>query len=646
MTGDRVQLVTKLLIAGCILVFVAVFIRVGQLQLEPDERLGDYVGLRQSVRFQDPVRGEIYDRRGRVIAATRFAKRVFVDPSKFPDPPGEAIVVLSQLLALDPGEVGQRIVSRMSENEAALLAATESGEDPRLIQYVSIGDPIDQQLAEQVRGLGIKGVHLEDVPVREYPALDQLANLLGLVGAEHSGLLGFEHAFDEELTGEQGQGAYVRDASRKPLWIEPGTWKPAQAGGDVRMSIDLELQRIAMEELHRGIVEFDAAGGRLVMADPHTGEILAIVDLVRDMPGLLQIPLLPEDEKRVSGYELPIGRYDTIRNLGEPEVHPALAKNRCVEHLYEPGSSFKPFIWAAVTEAGKATPEEVFDTEGGLWRTSYGRRIEDVTRRHEMTWADVLVNSSNIGMIKATERMSFKDVRDKVLELGFGKPTRIGLSTESAGAVTTMKNWSKYTHTSIAFGHEVGVTPVQILRAYGAFARTGDMAGTLVDLRLTGVDPNEPAVVRRVFGPEVCVLVREALVKVAAKAEATMERVHGESGWKYTMFGKSGTADVPVGPAPEGFKYAKSRIGYYEDQYNSSFIAGAPFETPRLTIIVVIDDPGPEQIRKREHYGSYVAAPVARRVLERSLEYLGVEPDIVHESEETEQDQLASIETE
>lgn len=632
--SDRVSIVSRLLVGLCVLVFLGVLGRVAQLQIEPDERLTGNVGLRQSVRFESPVRGEIFDRRGRVIASTRFAKRVFVDPTRFSDETGEGVVKLAHALGIDPAEVGQRIVSRMAANESAKAEAEVTGERAKLIQYVSIGDPIEAETVQAVRDLKLPGVYFEDMPVREYPALDQLANLLGLVGVEHSGLLGFEYAFDKELTGERGEGAYVRDASRKPLWIEPGTWKPAKAGGDVRMSIDLELQRIAVEELQRGLIEADAAGGRLVMADPRTGEILAIADLVREIPGLLEIPLIPEDQKRQPGYQLPVGRYDTIpddQNLG---VHPALAKNRCVEHLYEPGSSFKPFIWATVTEAGKAVPDEIFNTERGVWRTSYGRRIEDVTRRDEMTWREVLVNSSNIGMIKATERLSFKEVRDKVLELGFGRPTRIGLSTESAGAVTSSKNWSKYTQTSIAFGHEVGVTPVQILRAFGAFAREDEYAGTIVDLRLTGVGEEEPIVAKRVFGQEVSRVVRGALVDVAAKAEANLERTKGEGGWRYTMFGKSGTADVPVGPAPKGFKYPVSRVGYYEGQYNSSFLAGAPFANPRLTVIVVIDDPGPELIRAKQHYGSWVAAPVARRVLERSLEYLGVEPDITQETEE------------
>lgn len=636
MRSDRVTAIGRAILGLCLVVFVCVVARVGQLQMEPSEELASNVGLRQSVRFEEPVRGEIFDRRGRVIAATRFAQRVFVDPTRFSDETGEGVVALAGALGLDPAEVGQRIVSRMAANEAARAEASEAGEKPKLVQYVSLGDAIESETALAVRKLGLAGVYLEDVPVREYPAMEQLSNLLGIVGAEHAGLLGFEHAFNDRLTGERGEGAYVRDASRRPLWIEPGTWKPALVGASVRMSIDLELQRIAVEELHRGILEANAAGGRLVMADPATGEILAIVDLTREIQGLLEIPLIPQDQKRQAGYQLPVGRYDTIPEDKEAQKHPALAKNRCVEHLYEPGSSFKPFIWALVTESGKAVPDEVFNTEGGVWRTSYGRRIEDVVRRHEMTWREVLVNSSNIGMIKATERLSFAQVRDKLIELGFGRPTRIGLATESAGAVTSAKNWSKYTQTSIAFGHEVGVTPVQILRAFGAFAREGEMAGTIVDLRLTGVETDEPIVARRVFGSDVSRLVRGALIEVAAKSEANLKLTTGETGWRYTMFGKSGTADVPVGPAPKGFKYPLARVGYYEGQYNSSFIAGAPFETPRLTIVVVIDDPGPELARRKQHYGSWVAAPVARRVLERSLEYLGVEPDIVHESPEAE----------
>ncbi|HED53313.1 MAG TPA: penicillin-binding protein 2 [Phycisphaerales bacterium] len=628
MNGRREMLIGRTIAGVCMLVFLVVLGRVGQLQLRPDARLGEFVGTHQSVRFEKPVRGAVYDRRGRVIATTRFAKRVFVDPTRFADPPDEAIVQLADALSLDSGSVGQRITEKLAFNEG--VEATGEG---TLSRYVRISGPIDDRVADRVESLRLKGVYLEDVPVREYPALAQMAGILGKVGADNSGLLGIEYAFEGVLSGERGRGMYARDSRRRPLWIEPGTWRPAEAGGDVRLSIDLELQRIALEELHRGIIEADAAGGRLVMSDPRTGEIVAIADLVRDVPGLLDYPFVPKEFPKSEDPPIPIGRYDTIREGSGRQIHPALAKNRCVEDLYEPGSAFKPFIWSLATELGAAEPEDVIDTEGGYWRTPYGRRIEDVTRRDEMTWREVLVNSSNIGMVKVTARLEYDQVRDKIIELGFGRPTRIGLPGESAGLVQSLSNWSDYTQTSVAFGHEVGVTPVQMLRAFGVFARDGELAGTMTDLRLTGVSDADPAIAKRIFRPETAVLVRGALVEVAAKAEDALERTTGESGWRYRMFGKSGTADAPIGPPPEGYRYPKGGGGYFEEQYNSSFIAGAPVESPRLTIVVVIDDPGPETIYKHRHYGSRVAAPVVRRVLERSLRYLGVEPDVVEDDD-------------
>jgi len=107
-----------------------------------------------------------------------------------------------------------------------------------------------------------------------------------------------------------------------------------------------------------------------------------------------------------------------------------------------------------------------------------------------------------------------------------------------------------------------------------------------------------------------------------------------ESGWRYQMFGKSGTAEIPLGKAPEGKRRPRGSTGYFDNQYNSSFVAGAPLERPRLLVVVVIDDPGPELVHIRHHYGSWVAGPVARRVLERSLTYLGAQPDVAPEAGE------------
>jgi cell division protein FtsI (penicillin-binding protein 3) len=393
------------------------------------------------------------------------------------------------------------------------------------------------------------------------------------------------------------------------------------------------------------VYDADAAGGRLVALDPATGEIVAMVDIIReDVADLQAFPWepLPPAAARRRGEPAPppppapdppvndgTARYVTIKPDPKRSVHPALGRNRCVEDVYEPGSTFKPFVWSTITELGLAQPDEVFDTEGGRWRTFYGREIQDVTRRDTMTWADVLVNSSNIGMIKAGERLSFRQLHDAVRRFGFGRATGIGLPGEATGMVTPLRSWSKYSHTSVSFGYEIAVTPLQMARAFSAFARPGALGGTIVPIRVLAPQPAAPGsgVVYRVLPAAVAKLTRETMGGVTANMEARLALTdESQTGWRYSIFGKSGTAKIPMTDPPEGFRRPRGTTGYFENQYNTSFIAGGPTENPRLVCVVVIDDPGPELVRQKRHYGAATAGPVVRRFMERTLVYLGAPP--------------------
>jgi cell division protein FtsI (penicillin-binding protein 3) len=384
--------------------------------------------------------------------------------------------------------------------------------------------------------------------------------------------------------------------------------------------------------------ECDAAGGRLIVMDAASGEILAMVDLLRPVPDAVPFPW-PDAVPAVKGphgrllYEpppaIPRARYITIKpDLGRM-IMPAMARNRCVEDLYEPGSTFKPFVWATITELGLMKPDEVLDTGNGYWRTPYGRLVHDVHAKPSLSWFEVLVNSSNIGMGKGAEKMSHDQMYAAIRRFGFGSRTGLGLQGETSGMVTPRKQWSKYTQTSVSFGQEVAVTPVQMARAFSAFARTGELTGTLPQARLQALDEDDPtrSLVHRVLRPDVVVLTRKALRKVALEMEGKMlgNKQHPEGGWKYTIFGKSGTAQIPLGKAPKG-KRKPAGPGYFAHQYNASFIAAGPAESPKLVCLVVIDDPGPELVKHAQYYGALTAGPVVRRVLERSLAYLGVPP--------------------
>lgn len=607
----RADAVVRLAVLAITLGLGGVVLRVAQLQLAPGRELSKHIHDRMTRQVQIAPRGDILDRRGRLLASTRVGYRLFVDPKALQPPYGEVIHALSRITGLSVEEVGERIVGAVAENER------RSASQGRPIRYVAVGGILDDHQLAEARRLKFKGVYLEARSVRETTGGPALATLVGKVGFAHEGRLGAELTFDEELRGAEGRLDYVRDSSGRPMWVEPGGFRPAEKGGDVRLTIDAYLQEIAYEELRRGVLDADAAGGRLVMADPATGEVLAMVDYVR--PGVA----LEEPAKR-SGWRGRIVepdssgvRYRTIPRDEGREIHPSLGRNRCVEDVYEPGSTFKCFLWASIVERGLASPDEVFITHDGAWQTDYGRPIRDVTPKSSLSWRDVLVYSSNIGMVQGVARLTFAQARSDILRFGFGSRTNLGLPGEASGIVTPPSRWSKYTQTSIASGYEVATTPVQIVRAFCAFARTGDLAGTLPNLRLRHRDDLRPEeeVRVRVLPAWVAYLTRDTMKRVGAMMEErARRRFPDEPPTRHTIFGKSGTAEIP---RPDG-------KGYFRGQYNSSFLAGAPAEDPRIVLVVVIDDPGPELIRKRMHYGTAVAGPVIRRVVRRTLEYMGV----------------------
>lgn len=636
--AKRINTVAMISVGGVMLLMAVMVGRVVQLQLAPSAQLKPFISDRLTTVPKVAPTGDILDRRGRPLATTRFGYRVFIDPKDFPNPPDEAFAALADAIGMKPVEIAKRVVPAMEHNDKNRIAATDNdpwtlpeGKDRR---YVSVGEVLEDWRVQLVRGLKlggkpIPGVHLETRQVRENMADDQVAHLVGAVGIDHDGLSGAEFMFGKAMQPEPGLLKYVRDGRGDPMWIFPGGFKEPKRGHDVRLSVDLEIQRIVMEEVDRGIRDADAAGARCVVLDPHTGEVLALADVVRQ-------------PKNIKDYDwkLPIPkggdgtRYRIISDDPLAKIDPALARNRCVEDVYEPGSTFKAFMWSAALASGKTRESEVINTHWGKWVTPYGRPLSDVTERSTQTVAEVLVNSSNIGMAQLVARMEYPATRDAVLNFGFGRRTNIGLAGETAGLVTSQKGWTKYTQTSVAIGYEVGVTPVQMVRAFAAFCRRDELAGTVPTLRLTAVDPD--VAVRdqgqRAIPADIAKRTREVMRGVTHNLDERMSRgatnTKQEETFRYEAFGKSGTARAGLGKAPAGKRRPKGSDGYFGGQYTVSFIAGAPVDDPRLVVLVVVDDPGPELVRAKRYYGAMVAGPINRRIMERSLSYLGVEPSV------------------
>ena len=533
--------------------FIATSVRVLQLQFAPSERLQIAISDGTSHRSALVRRGDLTDRRGRLLATTSTGFRAFLDPA-VADDPEQLGLRLQESIGVSNDEVNALLKGRLSR------------------RYIPLPSILQDWQVEQLRAQPVPGVGIEQVPIRHYPHGDGGAPLVGMVGFEHTGLSGMEHAMEGDLEPVSGHIRMVRDATRRTMWLPPDGFDPGRDGESIRLSFDLYLQRIAEARLHEAVETHGAAGGRSVIIDPHTGELLAAAAVSRD----------------------------------DAESPARLRRNRCVTDPYEPGSTFKPFVWATATEEGIAHPQEVLKTpSSNPYRTSFGRSIRDAHPRGSSTWRQTLVHSLNSGMAIVAERLSHADMRKAIQKFGFGHTTGCGIPGETNGIMTSLKQWSAYTQTSVSMGHEIAVTPVQMARAFCVFASDG----LLPPVSVRAIDDKEDVLTVRTLDPATAAIARETMR--AVMTEGTGRRVQSEH---YSMFGKSGTAQLPK----------ETGGGYYEDRYISSFIAGAPVDSPRVVILCVIDDPD----RSLGHwYGSSTAGPVVRDLIDRTLPYLGVPSD-------------------
>jgi cell division protein FtsI (penicillin-binding protein 3) len=651
----RSRQVAWMLRIGVLVALLIVIIRVLQLQIAPGVNLSEFVESRTSTNALGATRGDLLDRRGRTLSTSRMGYRVVVDPEGVRKALqrdemllDREIVTLAGVLTTSPEVFAPRIIQRIVQNQHAIDAAAGTNDQPRVSRYLRIGEVLNQEQAQHLRELKaagkLPGITIEHEPVREQTSAELLGPIAGKVAfadgaTERSGVLGAEKLFDAQLKGEDGALSYVRDASGRPLWIERGAWVDAKKGRDVRLSIDTEIQRIVRENLLWGMEQADAAGGRAIVINPHTGEILAMTDHLREIPDTAEVPWWD----KASGEPRPVlpavedqPRYKVLREDPMRDKEPALAHNRVLEDVYEPGSTFKPFAWALAKSKGLLPDDEVLEIDGKVDFTEYGRRLEDVYTYDDLdNWDAVLRYSSNIGMYMATSRLSFEELRGMVKALGFGEPTGIGLGGEASGIVTSAKDWGNYTQTSVGMGYEVSVTPIQMVRAFSVFAREGALSGTLPEIRLTAVGDEHKrgmvdthAVVKRVFSAEAAQRVVKPMTTVAQRMDRNMQRQYPDLPEpRYTMFGKSGTSLIAMVPPERGLVSPKSARAYFEKQHHSSFIVAAPASDPQIVVLVVLDDIGPERVSKRQHYGSWVSGPVVRRIVEDVLPYLNVPSD-------------------
>ena len=496
-------------------------------------------------------RGQIVDRNGVVLASTIPARSIWAVPDEAQDATETQIANLASVLNMAPEDITKRVVGKKKRS------------------FVYIRRQLDTDTAERVRQMQIPGIYIGNEVRRNYPDGEISAHVVGFTDSDNNGREGVELADDSQLSGKAGSRRVIRD--RLGRVVEDVWVKEASAGNDVVLSIDSRLQFIAHNALKAAVERHDAKAGAVVVADVRTGEILAMSNWPTYDPNV---------RKSL--------RFENVRN-------------RVLTDTFEPGSTMKPFAVAKALDLGIVRPDTLVQTAPGKL-TIGDRTIGDTHNYGMITVSQVVAKSSNIGTSKIALEMQPQTLWDMYTALGFGISPKVGFPGAVAGRLKPASTWRPIEQATISYGHGVSVSLMQLVRAYTALARNGDV------IDLTFRRTNREALGKQVFRPEVARQMRSMMMGTVA-AGGTARRVSVEG---YTVAGKTGTAN-------------KIENGEYVNKYVASFVGMAPAGQPRIIVAVMIDEP-----TRGSHYGGTVAGPVFNEVAAGALRLIGVHPDDPH----------------
>ena len=509
----------------------------------------------KTVSFEG-ARGMVSDRHGKVLAMNVEVPSVFGVPTSLENP-SAVVRDLSPVLHIRSGELEKKLRQNKS---FVWLARKVEPEQGRRLEQLSLG--------------GI-GVVMEGQ--RFYPNGPLLAHVLGFSGMDGQGLEGLERRYDTQLHGEKRVTVLQRDALGRTIFPKGGKEQVPTQGQALTLTVDEVIQYIAEKELDETVVRTHARSGTIIVMEPQSGAILAMAVSPRFDPN--SVSALTPDRWR----------------------------NRALTDTYEPGSTMKAVVAAAALEEKVMTPSSMIFGENGKM-TIASTTIHDHEKLGWMTFSEMIQKSSNIGAAKTGMALGDQRLYRYLQAFGFGQRTEIDLPGEVNGLLKVPKSWGRRTLASISMGQEIGVTPLQMVSAIATLANGGVMMKPYVvsevrdqkGLLLMEVLPHAK---RRVVLEETAKMVTTMLERVVTHGTGTKAAIPG-----FRVAGKTGTAQ----------KIDPRTGGYSSTLFVGSFVGYVPAESPRLAMIVVIDEP------QGEAWGGTVAAPVFRRVGEQVLNYLGV----------------------
>jgi cell division protein FtsI (penicillin-binding protein 3) len=539
--------------------FAIVALRLVMVQVVTADR---YVRYGESQRALEPIvlpagRGSIFDRNGFDLALSVPQRTIWADPRLITDPAATAHR-LAPVLLVDEGELRTRL-----------------GRDGA---FVYVARQVPDEVAAAVDDLDLDGIFSLEEPKRVNPAGELARSVIGRTDVDGAGVSDLELQYDKALTGEPGELVVERDRDGRTIPAGRHHVDPATPGEDLVLTIDRNLQAESERILMQHVRDREAKGGTAIISDPETGKILALVN----------VTVNPE--------------------TGEPEI---VANNTAVTANYEPGSVNKVVTMAAAIEEGMVVPETELEVPDHMQVADHNFTDSHEHPTETMSVSEILAQSSNVGTIKIAQALGKDKLYDYLRDFGFGDKTALDFPAETSGAILKPDDWSGTSIGTIPVGQGVSVTAMQMLYAYNAIANDGVYVPPQLVDQIIDADgerrPGPSAPPHRVVSPGTAALVRQMMAGVVEDGTGEAAAIDG-----YQVAGKTGTARKP---APEG-GYEWEDGGY---RYITTFAGFMPANDPKLSVIVVLDEPP-------RGYAASTAAPAFGELARYALRLLHLPP--------------------
>jgi cell division protein FtsI (penicillin-binding protein 3) len=539
-----------------LLIVVSVFILFGilifklvDIQILKSEEL-KYLAERQQTTVESvkAERGLIYDRNKTLLVYNRNDISYYAD--------------LRMLTKKAKTKIASKFSSVFGKSTAYYLGLMKQNHKTVCIEKKAPGEK-----AQLLNNFKVAGLFYKEDPTRIYHYNNLASHILGYVGTEYSGISGIEQSLEDFLNGDDGARLIERNAIGDMITIEEEETEPAVSGGSIVLTINKQYQQILEEELKIGIDEYKSESAVGIIMDPLNGEIIALANMG---------DFNPNDYSLYS---------DEVR------------RNKAVTDTYEPGSTFKSFILAAILDQNLINENDLINVENGRYkfRNVY---INDTHEHNYLTVKGVMEQSSNIGISKLAQNIDDELFYKYLRGFGFGNYTSALLPGEVKGTLKKPNEWSAVSKSFISFGYEISVTPIQLITAYSALVNGGLLFKPQIvkeyissDGAITTCEPKE---IRRVISEKTSERIKKILTSVVENGTGKNAKLD-----IVTAGGKTGTSQMLVNGS-----YSKSK-------YNTSFIGFFPADKPEMVILIIFNAPSTGM------YGALVAAPVFKKVAER-----------------------------